>query len=558
MSGLVAGARKVFGRTAPLDGRVAGLERAVEASRGRLDDDVVDQAAAVCERAGARLRISGEHTVVALAGATGSGKSSTFNALTGLDLAAVGVRRPTTSYATACTWGDDRADELLDWLAIPERHRVARESMLDQDLPAPRGRGDTRSLDGLVLLDLPDHDSTEVGHHLEMQRLIAMTDLMVWVLDPQKYADAAIHERFLAPMATHAEVMLVVLNHIDQVAPERREAMLDDVRRLLAADGLAGVPVLATSARTGEGVEQLREAVARRVADKAATRARLGGDVSQAAARMSAASGDAEPRELGGRDRRELVESLTTAAGVPIVVDAVQRAATVRSRQATGWPLTAWVSKLKPDPLRRLHLDRRTTGRDLVAAARSSMPTTDVVHRARVETSVRDLCDGVSAGLSQPWTRAVRRASTSRFEDLGDRLDRAVSTTDLGVAGTPLWCRGVRVLQWVLFLAALVGAAWLGVSAVLAYLQLSGLSAPRVEGIPLPTGLLVGGVALGILLALVSRVFISVGAKARARKAEKRLRAAVAEVAEELVVVPVTAELAAHRTAYDGLRAARG
>ena len=86
----------------------------------------------------------------------------------------------------------------------------------------------------------------------------------------------------------------------------------------------------------------------------------------------------------------------------------------------------------------------------------------------------------------------------------------------------------------------------------------AGLSAPDVQGIPLPTGLLIGGVALGILLALVSRVFISVGAKARARKAEKRLRAAVAEVAEELVVVPVAAELAAHRTTHDGLRAARG
>ena len=559
MSSLVAGARLVLGRRAPLEGRLAGLEQAVESGRGRLDDAVVDAAAGVCRRAGARLSLSADHTVVALAGATGSGKSSTFNALVGLDLAAVGVRRPTTSYATACIWGEDRADELLDWLAIPERHRVSRESMLDQDLPAARGRGDRRSsLEGLVLLDLPDHDSTEVGHHLEMQRLIAMTDLMVWVLDPQKYADAAIHERFLAPMATHADVMLVVLNHIDQVAPERREAMLDDVRRLLAADGLTGVPVLATSARTGEGVEELREAVARRVADKAATRARLGGDVSQAAARMSAQSGDGEPRELGGRDKRELVESLTTAAGVPIVVDAVQRAATVRSRQATGWPLTAWVSKLKPDPLRRLHLDRATTGRDLIAAAAASMPTTDVVHRARVETSVRDLCDEVSTGLAQPWTRAVRRASTSRFEDLGDRLDRAVTTTDLGVAGTPLWCRGVRVLQWVLLLAALVGAAWLGVMAVLAYLQLAGMSAPDVQGIPLPTGLLIGGVALGILLALVSRVFISVGAKARARKAEKRLRAAVAEVAEELVVVPVAAELAAHRTTHDGLRAARG
>src|SRR4029079_6633204 len=150
VSGLVAGAkkvpRKIFGReAASLDGRVVGLSQAVEGGRGRLDDDVVTAAAAVVDRAGARLRLSADHTVVALAGATGSGKSSTFNALCGLDLAAVGVRRPTTSWATACIWGRDPAADLLGWLEIPERHRVLRDSRLD------RGQQD-KGLDGLVLL----------------------------------------------------------------------------------------------------------------------------------------------------------------------------------------------------------------------------------------------------------------------------------------------------------------------------------------------------------------------------------------------------------------------
>ncbi|MCW2827681.1 MAG: transporter, partial [Marmoricola sp.] len=269
-----------------------------------------------------------------------------------------------------------------------------------------------------MLLDLPDHDSTEVSHHLEVDRLIGMTDLMVWVLDPQKYADAAIHDRFLKPLASHAEVMLVVLNRIDEVPEDRRSSMLDDVRRLLELDGLGGVPVLTTSALTGEGIPELRRAIGRRVADKASFRARLAGDVSDAAAKLSAHSGDAQPRELAARDQRDLVESLADAAGVPVVVEAVRRASAVRARRATGWPLTAWFSRLKPDPLRRLHLDRGASGKDLVAAARSSMPTTDQVQQARVETTVRDLCDDASQGLTQPWVRSVRRASTSRFADL--------------------------------------------------------------------------------------------------------------------------------------------
>ena len=151
---------------------------------------------ATVERVARRLGLTADHTVVAIAGATGSGKSSTFNALAGIELSSVGVRRPTTSWATACVWGKDGADELLDYLGIAPRHQIMRDSLLDL------GKED-QALQGVVLLDLPDHDSTEVSHHLEVDRLIELTDLMVWVLDPQKYADAAVHDRYLAPMATH-------------------------------------------------------------------------------------------------------------------------------------------------------------------------------------------------------------------------------------------------------------------------------------------------------------------------------------------------------------------
>jgi hypothetical protein len=316
--------------------------------------------------------------------------------------------------------------------------------------------------------------------------------------------------------------------------------------------------VLATSATTGEGIDALRTAVGKRVSDKASVRTRLTGDVSDAAAKMAEHSGDAGPRELSSRDRAELVEALTEAAGVPIVTDAVRRATAIRARRATGWPLTAWVSRLRPDPLRRLHLDRGTSGKDLIAAARSSMPTANVVHQAKVETTVRDLSAKATQGLAQPWVRSVRRSSTSRLTDLEDRLDRVVTTTDLGVAGVPLWCRAVRALQWVLFLAAIAGAVWLGVLAGTAYLQMTVPETPDYGGFPVPTLMLVLGVAAGVALALLSRVLISFGARARARKADKRLRAGVAEVAEELVIVPVAAELAAYRQTREGLRKARG
>ena len=82
----------------------------------------------------------------------------------------------------ASSWGDESAEDLLDWLQIPRRHALETDPTM------------AAALDGLVLLDLPDHDSTEVGHRMEVDRLVQLVDMLIWVVDPQKYADAAIHD----------------------------------------------------------------------------------------------------------------------------------------------------------------------------------------------------------------------------------------------------------------------------------------------------------------------------------------------------------------------------
>ncbi|QIG42131.1 ABC transporter [Nocardioides anomalus] len=552
MTSLLEGARRLVTRGSDLGGRIEALESAVSAARGRLPDDVVDDAAGVVDRAGSRLRLSADHTVVAIAGATGSGKSSTFNALTGLELSAVGVRRPTTSWATACVWGSEGAQELLEWLGIPPRHQTTRDSMLDSSGSlSPATRREDRAMEGVVLLDLPDHDSTEVAHHLEVDRIVKLADLLVWVLDPQKYADAAIHDRYLAPQASHAGVMVVVLNHIDTVPEDRRASMLADVRRLLDADGLSDVPVIATSARHGDGIAELRAEIARRVADKKATRARIEADVRGVATRLSEACGPGRPRSLAAGRVQALDEALADSAGVPTVVEAIERSTRMRARAATGWPVVSWLSRLRPDPLRRLHLDLGADGRLLTGRARTSIPTATPVQRAKVDTEVRALADDVSAGMTRPWADAVRRASLAQVDDMGDQLDAAVSGTDLGVSTVPSWAGLVRVVQWLLILAVLVGGAW--TVALAASGGLGSSSVPSVSGIDLPLLLLIGGVVLGILLALVCGPLVDLTARRRAAAADRRLREAVSQVSSALVVAPVEQELDAFRAVRNGL-----
>ena len=231
-----------------LSGRLTALARLVQIGSARTGPDgfspeLLADAGQLVARAGERLRLSANHTVAILAGGTGSGKSSLFNRLAGADFSPVGATRPVTLNPHACVWGMEGAGPLLEWLGVQHRYRYARSSAL--------GEGE-RSLRGLVLLDLPDHDSV-LGGTAEVNRLVALADLMIWVLDPQKYADAAVHSRFLTPMAGHSSVITVVLNQSDLLTATQAEDCVSDLRRLLDSEGLADARLQLTSARTGAG-----------------------------------------------------------------------------------------------------------------------------------------------------------------------------------------------------------------------------------------------------------------------------------------------------------------
>ncbi|MFT4164384.1 MAG: 50S ribosome-binding GTPase [Microlunatus sp.] len=539
----------LFGRkaaaepSAGLADRVRALAEAAEACEGRVDEDVVTEARRVTHQVDQRLALSGSATVVALAGATGSGKSSLFNAISGTDLAGVGVRRPTTSEPLAATWGDESTEELLDWLQVSRRHALGVEG------PGAVGGAGT-ALNGLVLLDLPDHDSTERGNQLQVDRMVKLVDVMVWVVDPQKYADAVLHDRYLRPLVQHAPVMVVVLNQVDRLDPAQRTACLRDLRRLLDSEGLTRTEIRAVSAETGEGLVEFRQLIADRVAGKLAAARRLSADVATAADRLATASGAVGVPELSKRSVTTMNTAMAEAAGAEVVAGAVRDAWRARGAAATGWPVVAWVGRLKPDPLRRLHLDRLSLSAkgepkaiDPTAVGRTSLPTRSGVQAARVDTAVRALADEASTGLSRGWAGAVKDAARAAEPRLADALDLAVARTDLDIDRRRRWWQLVRVLQWVLLAAVVAGLLWLGSAFVLAYLRLPPLPDVTWGQLPAPTVLVLGGALAGLLLAGLSRIGVVVGAGRRERAARTALRRSVAGVTKELVLQPVQAEL---------------
>ncbi len=534
-------------RSAPdVAAKAKAVEAALEAGGDRLDPAARASAQAALARTAERLRLGGEHTVVALVGATGSGKSSLFNALTGMEMADVGARRPLTADPMACVWGDEDAGPLLDWLGVPDSRRVARESVLDADREAP--------LHGLVLLDLPDHDSTAVAHRLEVDRLVGLVDLLVWVVDPQKYADEALHSGYLRPLVGHDDVMLVVLNQVDRLAPADLETCRTDLRRLLDADGLTTVRIVAASAKRGDGVDELRALLADVVQGQGAFLTRASADLDEAARRLAKGLAPVEPDARSLPASEDLVSAMASAAGLPVLLDTVAAEYRRQASTAVSWPvLRAWRA-LGTDPLRRLRLAGQTEGR-LRELTRASLTTPSPAQRERVDLAVGQVCAEVAERLPPRWAQAVRSVTAPHVDELSGALDTAVSGVDLRVR-RPWWWVALAGLQLVLAAAAVIGLVWLVMLGVLRWLDQPRPPTPYVGPVPLPTLLLGGGLVLGALLGLIAAELVRRGARRRRQEAVQDLRGAVAEVAWQNVVSPVAEVLADHRTAREALAGA--
>lgn len=532
-----------------LTARGDALSEALEVGGERLDTEPALRARDVVAKVSARTALVGGHTVVALAGATGSGKSSLFNALVGADIAQAGMRRPTTSTPTAAVWGSEPAGELLDWLSVGKRHQV-------------EGSADA-SLDGLVLVDLPDFDSRESAHREEAQRVLELVDVFVWVTDPQKYADAVLHDDYVAVLREYGAVTIVVLNQVDRLPAGGQEQIAADLARLLEMDGLDRHEVIGTSTLTGAGLDELRARLHDAVEHSDAARHRLGADLRTAAEGLSDSVAESEAG-VHDRARGELVDALARSAGVPTVVDAVARDFRMESWARTGWPFTRWVRAFRPAPLKRLRLDREVEGapditqHDIRAVlGRSSIPPPAPAARAAVDLAARRIGTTAGEGLPTRWADAVADAAKPADNDLADELDQAVMRTSLR-ARKPIWWLIFGALQIVLAISALVGLLWLLVIGLAGWLQLPEIPTADVGPFATPFLLLVGGLLAGLLLAAIARWLAGVGARRRASAVDKRLRRAIGEVGDSRVIEPVQQVLAEHSRTRESIHRAMG
>jgi hypothetical protein len=604
-------------------------------SRTRIAPDALARTAELLERIGERRRLSLDHTVVALAGATGSGKSALFNALAGLPLSATGTRRPTTARPVSCAWHPERAAGLLDRMGIAPQDRYARRGPLipapaglygladagatapgagadrlpcgpdgiggvehggtaaldggyggadgipvgdglgpmghplplgaltpglpgpDGDGagedPGPAGRGQGTapggvSLDGLVLIDLPDHDSAAPGHRAQVDRLLGLVDVVVWVLDPEKYADAALHERYLRPLSGHADVTVLVLNQVDRLPGDTADLVLDDLRRLLDEDGLAvgehgetGAVVLATSALTGQGVSDLRGVLAQVVAERTAACRRLAADIDSAAARLRPLYVGEGGAGLTDSAREEFVDRLADAVGAAGAGRSAERDWADAARAACGTPWGRLRGERTGAPAGSREAPTspgRPKAQGGTAVSGGSGGSAGLVaSRPLVEEAVRGLAADAARGLPAPWGQAVRDAARRGGEGLPAALDSAAGRAEPGPRERPGWWSAARAVQWLLMALAVAGAVCL-ITLAAGQLDLTWW---------VPVVMVAAGGCGGPLVSAGCRLAARGPARRCGQAAERRLRDAAADCGRARVLEPVAAELMRYR-----------
>jgi hypothetical protein len=459
---------------------------------------------------------------------------------------------------------------------------------------------------------------------------------MVWVLDPQKYADAAVHSRYLVPMAGHSAVIAAALNQADLLTPEQAEDCVADLRRLLDAEGLHDARVVLTSATSEAGVADLSRALMETVIARRAALQRISADVDAVAARFVPYAGDADalarvtaaiapgpgaldtgpgaldpeaaeldpdgagggpagsagqggppergsggPEGAGAADpfaaadglgadgapsavtsalpatsTEALAAAFCAAAGVSSVGRALQSAREMKAVDYVGWPI-AWLADRVTgrDPVRKTRLGTLWDElRDMSAGATGAQ-------EAEISNAITVLADEAGRGLPGTWQASVRQAARSKTADIPAALGNVIAEALPKENSAAPWWRAVAAWQGLLLGAAAVGAAWL-----LAIIILGAFGA--APGAPLLlrdvsllpwVALIVAAILLlGWLTANGSMAVVIRETDEEREHAEQRMRAGIADVASQFVVVPVERELSEFARFHDELAVARG
>jgi GTP-binding protein EngB required for normal cell division len=408
---------------------IDAFDRVVAHADGSAPPAAVARAAEVARRVRARRGYQGRSIVVALAGGTGSGKSSLINALAGETVAEVGAIRPTT--AAPLAW-------------IPANPEPGLTRLLD-DLGIEERVGQDRN-DWMAVIDLPDTDSIASEHRRLVDDLLPRVDGIVWVLDPEKYQDRVLHRDLIAPMAEHAERFVFVLNQIDRLG-SNLGAVLDDLRSSLRADGVESPIIVCTAADPPagppEGLDDLMAAVEGLGEAREIVRAKLTADLVSAAQALAGAAGVTPG---GGTGFTEGWEEVSVRCAERLADDVVGPEVQHRARKSAAQRARAATSILRS----------RLTGASVSLGTPST--ASGVLEAVRL---VDDFVSGLASGVEAETMLAVRQIGSTVDHEVRGTADAVAFGETIVVPAPPASLRVVAWVRRLAVMALIVAGVWL-------------------------------------------------------------------------------------------------
>ncbi len=495
----------------------AGVER------GRAIGLDVDDALATLESAQKRVGFTGDTFLVALVGGTGVGKSSILNALAGEEVTRASVLRPTTEHPTA--WvaqeGLDEVTPLLDWLDITDV--VTR----DQGV-----------IPGVAILDMPDIDSIAVDHRRVVDDLLPRIDVVVWVVDPEKYDDERVH-KYLREVALGGRPTEVILNKVDQIPGGQVEAVIAHLADRLQHSGLRHPRIRPLSAATGEGIDAFRADLERGADAKQAIVGNIRAEVTKRLSELAAAVGvdggftgiaDSKMTELS-REATDEALAIVDPEGVALQLrnlyleQARSRAGSLLSRFGT---LVRYVGGH-----RRRHADPKTfllNWRRRGDVGRAVIP----VRSAYLHASEPLSPNARSSVLRQFDPDTIRTTISTAI----DKSTRAAAKDLEELPGWPTWL--MAPLQWLATIGFVFAVAWyliilFGPGGV----PVESFDLPVLGAVPTPLALLAVSALFSFLVGGLARLLAHLSSRKKGRRLAVSLRQDVTNALDADAFVPL-------------------
>jgi hypothetical protein len=181
-------------------------------------------------------------------------------------------------------------------------------------------------------------------------------------------------------------------------------------------------------------------------------------------------------------------------------------------------------------------------------------------HKAEIDNAITVLADEVAPGLPAPWPATARTAARSQVDAIPSALGRAIADALPAENSAAPWWRLVAVWQGLLLGVAVAGLAWLVtliVAGIFHALQHS-TSSGDIMLLPWIAVMIAAILLLGWLTASGCMTLVVRTADRERERAEQQMRAGVADVARQMVMVPVEQELSIYARFRDELAIANG